>query len=672
MTLVLKQLRLVRLPEEVTSAAFDPGTIPLIVPSDALRRDRWSDVLSWYGLDETRTLRLEVSSEMLPGKNPVICLDPASARLASWYANVLNRPLVETGPKESAGWAKLFASLTGQTLFVGLGSSFNAATIRLIAAAARARPWSIATAYDVPGLSFFLAKQIARRSLDQGGAHSVPNSGIALLDAIGRRVATSASTVVEPRQSQFDGSVVSQVLASNWGTIVIHAHGEGGHADLHNSVLCGRVGQAEKGSDGTTISGCSAGPPAKCKRVQDPNIAIFSFGDLHAERVAFYSCNGFSVAGELYPSNVSCALAMADGYPSQMLCNDRPGHMHPSALDGRLSQLLAGIDLLSLCDLENRRQADIDGTTPWLVLGDTYDVSWPAEPPTGGCDHQSPIGTAFLAGGTMPRSGISGQTIAQLMRRTARCADLEFNLGYVWEPVGDSDDLRALASRLRDHRLNVEDALRLAARCEQRVWDGGLDNDDVNAALEVADEFIADWDESFAGILFNYAIAGDVEHLSMGGQNLEYLNARDSCGRCGEPLLLLRGDNLTTNGASYGRRCAVCGPKDTWFDDGPRLEAELPITVRRHENIALTASIHRPYDAPSTERRRGGVLLGAFKNKATGRVFYKEKWAITGDSCAITIEMPGDLDFDLHTLQLAYVEAMCLTTLRLRVPCLPG
>ncbi|NMP25127.1 hypothetical protein, partial [Sulfobacillus harzensis] len=299
--------------------SFD-APIPIIEPFDKQRKERWIAVLQMYGLKsapgnlmadktvdksagEITATYMQQSSDL---DDWVIALDDAYAYAACYYAMKTGRRFVKASLDRLEVLLRLCAPKSVLIVCkpIGLHTGILKKIAALLSQGETETLWGVATSVDAAGLSFLLAKFLSP---------SLPCRRYGIIDAIARQAYEMDGNELRASDFEFSPDYLWHQLAQQWYSLALVSHGEGAHANLEHAVLCGLMGREERGSDGRPVEGgCRQGT---CKRVHNPNISILPVYELRTENLLFLSCNGFSVSNELYPSDVSVALSLADGYP---------------------------------------------------------------------------------------------------------------------------------------------------------------------------------------------------------------------------------------------------------------------------------------------------------------------------------------------------------------------
>jgi hypothetical protein len=622
----------------------------------------------------------------------IVVLDSLYLPIARWHARIRNRPIYELRANSSlASQAKCWQAKT--ILFLGPRACFTASFVEAANRSLFCR-WGIICAKDLAGASFVLAKQIGLLSW------SPTRDRMESLDEIGNvaRVYTRRAIRERPFHLQ-----VNSALTKDWRTLLLRVHGEGSHANLRSLVLCGRSATQESDLDGNPICGCAElGDGTVCKRVQRVGVRIARFGDLRAATVCLYSCNGFSVAGELYPSDLSCVISAGEGFPAAMLCNDRPGRADSTILDACARALAQGYSLSDWSILENDRQERLDSDRPWLLFGDPSAQPnipgttkggavclhvlplpavdqriWSAEPQGAVRNHWigSRWGTVLLRRpmkhGRVSLVDVSGtfkERYAWLISKrssAAICRDVEFSLSYLFQQeLARSPSFRRHLGSLSSIRNQLDETIRLAQRCYEQVSRTGAWDSRLDILWKLCRNLVDDWDRAFATLLIRYMMNGDLESLLMDGTRVVTARADGHCSRCRHALTQLIGFDLATNEPQRkALRCPVCGPRAAWLEPGTQINARISPSAMKGSICSISISIRGIRNRSDEDR---GFLAITFRDKGTGKNFFEKLLEWQNQQLKIDVPIPTNLTPELHTLRIVWVNSLSFAFLRLR------
>ncbi len=352
-----------------------PTLVPLLLPPEPARAERWARILSWYGLQSAvapavsciESGPVDLRSRDLRSRDLIVSLADELAPLASVLATADGRPLVSLADAAAVPEHRSLAKASS-VLVIGRPSQLRNRVL-LELSARLSLPWGMLTARDAPALSFAIAKVLAARR------HGAAPSGH--LDAIAYRGWERAAGGIDQIETDLDAETTWRVLnEGEWQTLSLHCHGDGAHANFNSVVLCGVADTYEHAVDGHD-SGCVCdGGAPRCKRVHGPERRPFRFGDIRARRMCLFTCNGFSVAGDVYPSDSSFILSAAEGFPAAILTTDRRLRFEPWLFPA-VHDMLNGESLATVGTWLNDLCTFADGARPYLVYGDPSPIANP-------------------------------------------------------------------------------------------------------------------------------------------------------------------------------------------------------------------------------------------------------------------------------------------------------
>lgn len=700
----------VLLDAERYAATFAPDVIPLIRPASPSRLERWIRVLDWYGCvplsGDGRSGALRPRSDV-PGQ--VVAIGAAAVPSARVLAERTGRywtRVDDAAPALRDRLVGLACDLEGPLVLVGRAAHFNAALIAALNAEERA-DWSVLTAADEAGLAYVAAKALAWRAWHRRAANA--RMPIAVVDAID-------STVREVADGHrgdlhvLDREAILRIVDGEWSAIVLRAHGEGTHAQLHSAVLCSTVDSPERLADGRPADGCrEEGGVLICKRVHDDAVRVVRFSELRAAHVAFYSCNSFSVAAELYPSDLSAVVALSEGYAVSVLGNDRAGSADHVVLDAAALRIAAQGGQDELWRAENGRYARIDGARPWVRFGDVSEphpaalgdyptpffsrphglpdgsrrvlCAGPAEEVEGVLVGQTSVGVLTRSDASPKlRDGVHVKDVTstwldrwrvcQTWRR--RCMEnghfLRTARHRIPELLEQSASARAFA-RLEEVQEQVDDVCGRALDALERSRRTAALGREADLVYDLLTILIDEWDRRFAMLASAGLMRADLAVLLEAGRTFGAETAAEECARCRRPRLLRRlQDPARMFDDWFSESCTVCGPSGAWSAAGPRLRLSLLPCIRKGDLARVDVEV-----CDSTDSATTGILLLVFKDKGTGRTFYESEHSReVGDASPIDVLFPSDLTSDLHTLRALWIGSMAFTYVRARAAATPG
>lgn len=641
-------------------------------PGDPARERRWADVLAWYGADAG------LPAPPAGGADDwVLAMGPAAAAIAGDLARRLGRRVgCVPGAAEFAAWHDQASPRS--VLLVAERERLDFTTLDAIQA--RTEPagtmLGVLTGVDAAALSFAAAKLLLARP-----------------DPVRRRAtaldAENGRAWVDGREDALTADAVQAMAAGEHRTLALMAHGEGIHLFLDSAVLCGRVGREERFGGAPVPDGCRDG---RCKRAETRGLPVALAAELKAERVAFLSCNSFSVAGEMYPSDSSLVLAACDGYPVSVVAN-------PWATEfGRGEMLLAaevmdsGIPLGQAVGELNRVRAADGRWGTFLLFGDPLAVpsgaegaadAWAdgrlvrAEAP-GGEDGvyevragDAPARDVFVGRASIiargPALSVEDRTAAvreaedwvrRLAGRLGSAADLEYEVMRSGR-AGDAAEQTILA-RLRQTRLRVEHALavcgaRLRAARAVRRWDPGL-----RQPMEQLAEQVSTWDTLFAHLAAEHLMGGGVVGDRILGALTDSMDVVDErrggpCERCGVAVLERALRSLDGARRRMLRECPLCGPLACHPAEGPSIALGVPGPLCRGADAVLPLACA----GFGEEGEDGWLLLEARDKTRSAASARRQESAVLADGVTpVPVPVTADAGFDQHSIRVVFVGGM--------------
>lgn len=694
-------------PAEYQAAAglLSLGVIPLLAPAERRRQRRWEEILRWYGLEphageSAPTPPLEAGPE---GLDVVVGFDDEYRPVASMLAAATGRQLV-VAPNADPLRPLRERTRAGSILFVGRPYHLRKENVHAFARSLEI-PWGVLTASDLPAMSFQLAKQFANRRAAVGGA--------LLLDAPAEAVNIVGGAEPADGYSLTDGESLHRLLTTqSFAHMVVHAHGEGAHANLKSAVLCGLLGEAESWREGALPKGCrQVGAKRYCKRASRQRRQIFSFGDLRARNVYLLSCNGFTTAGELYPTNVSAVLAAAEGYPAAFLTSDRSLGIETRlpALAFQLSS--QGIGAAAICRLLNQIMMFRYGLRPFVLCGDPLGAgtrtpaaapdeslsvspreaarvidlkSWETAPVIGLA--KDPPGIVLFRG-----EGASGVLLSgRAQRRSVKIEDFSARWqsrrerivtlarrgqalsratslirDFWWERYRAHAEFREMLLELEAAGRKLLTATQRSLRGLENIRCEGVWGPRVEILCDAAERHAGEWDECFARVIEGYIFDWDLARILLHDELQTAGNSGEPCPRCGmEPVLTEATDYLDGRRTAAATDCPNCGPQEVWQAGGVRcvVKGKPEIHPGRPYSFSVEA---RPFSETLP-----GYVVAQFQDLG-GKPFWSEIAAVRNGKVRFRAPVPQGCPYDMQTLWVAWVQGVTVSAWRLQYACVP-
>jgi hypothetical protein len=605
--------------EAAEGTAGDAPAVSVLRPHDAEVAARWSRVLD----EEFDVLRAPAAGERV-----VLALGARVAAPAGVFARLSGSRLVvcDTVDEVLAGVA---GASEGSVVVVAVAAELTVARLMKISevCAAALKTCGFLTGRDLPGVAFSVAKALLLRRPDLGG--------VRVFDAPSHRQ-------VDNRERP-GGSLVADLTGQS-AMKLIRSHGEGGHAKLPGTVVCGLVDATE--FPDAPDSGCSE-ESRRCKRAGHASV-VFAH-EIRAPMVTFVCCNGFNVAGELYPSPVSMALGFAEGWAGALISPVRP-LIAPDTMVAELLDLLQrGVPFGEVVSRMNELGALLGQPHAFVLHGDPLDrLHLPAETAQG-VEEQAPLAPVDI------------DWIFAALRQSERGARL-LRSARAWF----GEDAPKALTQLSHQLANIEENLLNALK-----WAQSLPTGDSLRRLTLSRTFITSavgsWDRAMCALLLEGREIFDAYDVGHYDQRLTALAPGPPCGRCGTPVE--RSTYSAGRGADDDREaeaCPICGPLSEGRRDGLRVSVvESTPEGSADEPFSLTARVVAP---PGRPVGRAVHLRLRFFDKASGRCVVDETRTVpmADQDVEFTCVLPDDLGVDLHSIRLVAVNGFEVAYARAR------
>ncbi|WGD37589.1 hypothetical protein [Lysinibacter sp. HNR] len=515
----------------------------------------------------------------------------------------------------------------------------------------------IATAQSPQELKAFLARQVSPKS---------SSSGDLLLDELYGSIVQikGYQTQTLPYPQQINHSDLTRA----WRILCLHAHGEGAHANLRNTVLCGQVK-----SEVTTFPDCNQN---YCKRAGHAGGRFRNFSDLAAEEILFLSCSGFSAGREHYSNQASAALSMiASSSVRTVICNDRTVPLTSDEV--RLAFLIASEEgLIAACNFLNTLSAPrFRGARPWLLLGDPvtanlrthrHNVRRLPESTVPGRFYEIEGHTQGSVAATEKTVFIEQAVPSQLILKdiTEDALNAEKILGdalalsQTYSLILDSLNERSRETDGAQHLLKeVRNGLRnllllFHSWRRARVLSGdSTGQQQLRLAARLNKLASARIVSAFHPFL-DYRLEDIIEGMAM----LEPIKTGETCVRCGSLLSVSAGTISYTGGPTVvAGNCVTCGPR--------YISVGTPPNVKFYVESVTTDGKIEILPQGSTENIYAALSL---QDKATGSNALSHG-PLPVSNIHGSFETTQSLSFDLHTLRILVVSPQGFTINRYRI-----
>lgn len=685
----------------------EQGWIPILKPDNASRATRWSRALEFYGECVANPRGHAVSTraprELSNIENDVVVvMSPELRVFADLFASMSRRAVHDVSSyaelrayvsKKQPASAIIFAA---RHLLDGAGLEFLS-TLNL--------NYGVVTGRDPAAVSFFVAKLLANRP-------TMPVSRV-VVDVFSARVTQEPGDMPGLKRAELSAATIGCLANSRWQSAALVCHGDGSHLNLGPVVGCGAA-DVDRDNQGARIVGCEGA--VLCKRSQN-GANVLRLSSVQAEQIWLLTCWGFAVAGEMYPSDSSVALDLAEG-PARAIVAARAlvttyDWVVPIAFD--LQKYRAGLG--STTHLLNDLMAPSTGHRPLTLFGDPAGATWPATE----VDEQGLVRAAVGGGGEnaaarrsaryfhlgtwkqkvlgLSNAGSSGfvrgtlcgvvfapanqpvwieDRTEALSGRVRRLEDITLKLrgagllqqwftGYFKASTsnGSPDWLAELSqARLAVERGLVEASAAVNASISFRTW-----NDAIESRFDAVEDAIDAWDKRMAEAIREHwalrsiTITSDLWRDPLFKQRTA---CESSCPACGQPLQRTVMTAFPGDAVSYAKEsCVIHQLHQLYPHSGSSLKLDSPEVVREAEGkIRVCLSVQRG-DADGERPSRGGQLgwlTGAIQDKAMGATgwWYDLHAPLAKSSTALELTLPKEAKPDRHVIRFAWVHDLQL------------
>jgi hypothetical protein len=604
------------------------GAVPALLPRSERKTALWQQVTADH---------FDQPAEAAPGLRLVVAWGTDSHVPATVFAGQSGSRMITCSSADEACHQITGAPESYVVLIAAADLLTVAVLARLSAVSGSAgKSLGVLSGRGEPELSFSVAKALLRPK--------VSLTGIDLFDAPDHRDTANLGRL----PPELAAALTKPTLAK-----ILRAHGEGGHAKLPGVVVCGLLDATE--FTDYPDAGCRR-HPRNCKRADKARSTVLFADELAAPVIAFVCCNGFNVAGELYPSPVSMALSFAEGWTSALIAPVRPLIAPDDMIEVLHHGLAAGTHLGPLVQDLNALSTRIGQRDPFILHGDPY-MSLPAQPVP-----PAPSAPDTVAVSEMLDWLVRALRHADRARRVMRSADAwlggqaEQELARPHTTVNDTERLLLHTMKGAEAGPSAESLRRL-----QRT-------------LPLIRMRIARWDQDMTRLMLAGREVFDAYDLGHYDQALDEVRPGSPCLRCGTPT------EVYVYGAGEGARdqrlaesCWVCGPVSEHRHDGLALRVtESTRAGRSGQSFVLRADVTVPAEQPPLV---GSIhLLLRSYDKAKGGCTYEEARLIPAEKQTVEFRfpLPPGLGADLHSVRLSAASGFDIAYARTRFAGLPG
>ena len=686
-------------------STLDQGVVPVLAPADPARQRRWQHVLDWYGgleiADGPQTAPMDADG--------LVVLDPDMAEIARHYAAFFNRPVVAVG---GSGDALTSATQNWRTaMVIGRYQDFHIPGVFDLAGSIPV-PWAIAPVADLPGLTFLLAKILFGKAR--------PSGGRAVVDVFNNCTDRWADGGAMKHQNLNVDRVGALLEETAHGHLVILAHGRGGHINLGGGVLCGLVGDAERGLSGNLIpGGCGTRTGWRhCKRAKDAAMPVFHAVAIKAQNLHLFTCAGSLVPGEHYPSDISNLMVLAEGHAGTGLVST--GIFRIDNAEPHLAVTLAeaGISIAGIADLLCRlKDNESIAPAPYVAVGDpagrfldygrvdpdgqlaaaeTHNVvPVMLDDPTKhhGRVFESPPGYSLLVGrnaavflnrdhsAAAPRLNDmrdrfddAEHVISEYYSRAARCQALEQVITIRWQTaLGKRPEAAETLQRTTLLRRDVQYYLQMAAAELEIAGRTGTWQDGLTMTLGALQAGVASWDEAMARFVSQFLYTGRLPVALRHGYRCVETHAGDICPGCGGPAFALRHADPCRQGTDIqGSDCPRCGEIAIGYSGTGGVALQTPQTLTPGDAFSVSYGLTRSDTEIALDLGGGGHIALTVFDSTDDVPQINQVHAVRELTGVLSDVLPADVRPHNQTIHAAWIRDMTISAYRVLRPAIPA
>ena len=604
----------------------------MLHPTLEATADRWSKILSAQYTtlkDPAPGVRLVVAWGLAAEAPAQVFASRSGSRVAACERLSDLLKIVEDAPERFVVIAALAEQLTAGSLAT-LSAAFRGA----------GRSVGYLTGRGPAELSFAVAKALLNPRGDEGS--------IEVFDAASHRDANNVQSLGD----NFEGRLKAPSLVK-----AMRAHGEGGHAKFPGLVVCGVLESAEFPE--TSAEGCGQ-EPRRCKRGGAERPVVLLAHEIRAAVVAFVCCNGFSVAGELYPSPVSMALGLSEGWVGTLIAPIRPLIAPDAIFNTLLERLGQGIQFGPLIDELNAHSSLLHQPDAFVLHGDPYsslpqDASLPVQPES--------VTPSSAAGGSL--EGLA-EWVAVSLRRSGRARRI-LSSAEAWLGLDAPPQLSALVQDLDSLERSLLNALK---------WAGSLPSGDsmqlFQRSCTVMRAAQTGWDRRLLELLLASRETFDAFDLGHYDQAWLAVEPGPACPRCATPTELhLFGSKEAPEDQRVAEACIVCGPLSEGRIQGLRVHIQNIVDASDDSSACvISAQLRVPQGLAISNVVQVRMRL---YDKANGGHVADQLMRVPANDSVLEFrcQLPPAFGFDLHSARIVAASGFDLAYARGRYARLP-
>jgi len=673
-----------------------------LTPQNEARFKRWKAILAKYNIEDN--LSDADSSNAKPArqikpwatdKDYVLSLSASCDDIAESYVTLRGGTYYKSKTIEDLLKVIYPYNITSVLIF-GERHHFTAVFIQYLSTNL-CIPWGIISGADLPAITFLAAKQFGTTKID--------GKKIASINSIGNVFIEGRNNIIKNINSPLTANNLHSLICDySWDALSVVAHGESNHCNLKTTVLCGFIEKHESIVQAKLKSECNVeGKTRQCRRVRKQDIEIIYFREINAKWLLLFTCNGFSISNDLYPSEVSSVLSAVEGSASYIITFSEPftweSWQEVILLELLIQEKSLGDIQVVLNDLFMRRTA----SKPVVIFGDpTIKAALSPKPaiiqdkvliqtkeePSQNIVAFKSINSSWeILNGlknyvliykgkrfTVPPEYIDKTALfkdyCSQVKKINNCLGRAVQFHYAISSFYESERNDIInfdldTKLLKDIQGQLEETLFKVSLLLENSRQNGILHHHLFATVALAEMLVEVWDKTLANLLHNGLIQVPFHQLLIAGDKLDISKNRFHCNYCACSLLTWTNADETEPSKYLYKQCPNCGPQEVTFTDEPYVEVIYPFHISPSEKMKLLVQLKNfkrilPF---------GPKLIIQLKDNGQQKVVFRQSSSLKVSSCNVVIKIPEDNALEIHTLRVAIISGMQVHYLRVRTAC---
>jgi hypothetical protein len=413
--------------------------------------------------------------------------------------------------------------------------------------------------------------------------------------------------------------------------------------------------------------------------------------------LCLFTCNGVSVAGDIYPSTSSLLLSAAQGFPRAVITTDRRVMFDRRTFQAVMGWMRAGASPVDVTDFLNGIYERTLSARPIMLFGD------PMAPPQSrkaAAMVLSPKEEALVIGASggdqvvrTARKALLVRSAAavrsRLVDRTSEFAVFESSVRFLrsrlWRAqhltsamqtlfhtdVHPGNGLQAICKELLELKSILEQALANALRMREKIQREGVWDSAIADWTVMVRSVMSLWDAALLSAMEMDVLQNEPERVFRDGYETYVSNPAGPCSRC--RCVTQRETANAPNDVSNRHQlldCPVCGPHEAWEESYPRLTAALPERVTPCDVVQMRVTLAGQWPRIPILPEQSHFLIH-LKDTGRGIVPFRHQVRTHGRSFRIAIPFGRGSAPEMHSVRVLVIRGITVAYLRLRTACVP-